>query len=115
MNTILPDSPTPGLPALNPVKVLSALGNPSRWQIFQMMFEGREVTLAEVVTLQKRVYNAVHKDMDVLCDSGAVTWRYGEDKRVGLFFIPAGFRPQPGLVDFGFCRFGTARLSVAKD
>jgi hypothetical protein len=115
MDTILPDSPTPGLPSLDPVQVLSALGNALRWQMFQMMLEGQEVTLAEVIALQKRGYNAVHKDMDVLCNAGVVTWRFGEDRRVGLFFIPAVFRPQPGLVDFGFTRFGTARVSLAKD
>jgi predicted transcriptional regulator len=103
------------LSKLSPSMVLAALGNPQRWQIFQWMLNGEELTINGLVTTTKRSYKAAHKDMDVLCAAGVVTWRFGADKRVGLFFIPAEFRPQPGLVDFGFARFGMIQPRLAKD
>ena len=41
---------------------------------------------------------------------GAVAVKFGEDKRVGWFYVPEKYRPQPGVVDYGFCavRFGDA-------
>jgi hypothetical protein len=49
------------------------------------------------------------------------TCRVGDDKRLGLFYLPAELRPQPGIVDYGFCRLRFAGaveekiLPLAKD
>lgn len=102
---------------LNPVTVLAALGNGQRLQIVGLMSHGEALTINGLVQSMGRSYRAVHKDMDVLYDAGAVAVRYAEDGRVGLFYIPDGYRPQPGVVDYGFCavRFGDAAKVLGKN
>jgi predicted transcriptional regulator len=94
-----------GANRIDPATALSALGNPQRWAIFQMMGDGQELTINELVTKTGRTYNAVHKDMGVLCASGVVDCWVREDKRIGLFHIPAEFRLGGGVVDYGFAQF----------
>jgi hypothetical protein len=111
---------TPAANALDPVAALAALGNHQRWQIMQMLVSGQELTLIGLAATMGRSYNAVHKDMKVLCAAGVVACRFGEDGRVGIFHVPAAFRVQPGIVDYGFCRLrfaGAAEpvISLAKD
>ena len=89
----------------DPAIALAALGNPQRWKIFQMMGDGQELTINELVAKTGRSYNAVHKDMGVLCAAGVVACWVREDKRVGLFHIPAEFRLGGGVVDYGFAQF----------
>ena len=43
--------------------------------------------------------------MGVLCAAGVVACWVREDKRVGLFHIPAEFRLGGGVVDYGFAQF----------
>lgn len=95
---------------MDPVRVLAALGNDQRLQMVKQMSRGEVLTINGLVQTTGRSYRAVHKDMDVLWASGAVAVRYGEDGRVGLFYIPTQYLPQPGVVDYGFCalRFGDA-------
>ena len=95
---------------LNPLAVLAALANPQRWQTVGLMARGETLTINGLVETTKRSYKSVHKDMDVLYAAGAVAVRYGEDKRVGLFYVAEKYRPQLGVVDYGFCavRFGDA-------
>jgi hypothetical protein len=107
---------------LDAVTVLAALANAQRWQMVGLMSRGEALTINGLVKTSGRSYKAVHKDMKVLWSSGAVACRYGEDKRVGIFYVPEQYRPQPGVVDYGFCavRFGDAakpaeRIPVAKD
>lgn len=114
---------SPGLPAapgseLDPVRVLAALGSAWRWQIFQMMVDGQELTINGLVATMRRSYNAVHKDMDVLCAAGVVRWRLGADQRVGIFFIPEEFLRGGGVVEFGFGQFrlpSTGPVRLPKD
>lgn len=100
------DSPT----KLDVVKVLAALGSAPRLQIIGLMARGEVQTLYGLVEATGRSYKAVHKDMNVLWSAGAVWVKYGEDKRVGWFYVPEQYRPQPGVVDYGCCavRFGEA-------
>ena len=95
---------------LNPVLVLTALANVNRLQIIGLMAQGEKLTLNGLVKATKRSYKAVHKDMDALWAAGAVTMTRGEDKRVGFFYVPEPYLPQPGVVDYGICavRFGAA-------
>ncbi len=103
MNDSTPAS-TPTASRFNPAVALAALGNTHRWQIVQMMVNGQELTINGLKATMGRSYNAVHKDMKVLCAAGVVACRNGEDKRLGLFHIPAEFRVLPNIVDYGFCR-----------
>ncbi len=112
------DSPT----TLDAVTVLAALANINRWQMVAQMARGEMLTLNGLVETTKRSYKSVHKDMDVLYASGAVAVKFGEDKRVGWFYVPEQYRRQPGVVDYGCCavRFGDAakvaeKFSIAKD
>ena len=100
MVVAMSDSPT----NLDPVAVLAALGNVNRLQMVTQMAGGMALPINELVRALGRSYKAVHKDMAVLYAAGAVAVRYGEDGRVGLFYIPEQYRPRPGVVDYGFCR-----------
>ena len=95
---------------LDPVTVLAALGNVNRLQMVARMAQGEAQTINELVQATGRSYKAVHKDMDVLWSSGAVALRREADGRVGIFYVLEKYRPQPGVVDYGFCavRFGDA-------
>jgi hypothetical protein len=111
---------TPAANVLDPVAVLAALGNPQRWQIMQMLVSGQELTLIGLAATTGRSYNAVHKDMKVLCAAGVVACRFGADGRVGIFHLPESCRVQPGILDYGFCRLRFAGavepvISLAKD
>jgi hypothetical protein len=101
---------------LDPVTVLAALANVNRWQLVAQMAAGAELTLNAVAQATGRGYKAVVKDFNVLYESGAVAVRYGQDGRVGIFFIPEKYRLVPGVVDYGFCavRFGDAAKLVEK-
>ena len=52
-----------------------------------------------------RVVDMVGKHLRVLRGSGAADWRTGEGTRLTFYFIPARFRPQPGVVDHGIFKF----------
>ena len=101
---------------LNPVAVLAALGNANRLQMINLMARGEALTLSGLVQTTGRSYKAVHKDMDVLLAAGAVAIRRETDGRVGVFYVPEPYRPQPGVVDYGFCavRFGDAAKVAEK-
>lgn len=106
----------------DPVAVLAALANVNRWQMVAQMATGAELTIAGVAQATGRGYKAVHKDLTILWSSGAVAVRFGEDKRLGLYHVAEQYRPQPGVVDYGFCavRFGEAakvpeKIHFAKD
>jgi DNA-binding transcriptional ArsR family regulator len=90
-------------PKLDPVAVLFAIGSPVRLPIVQMMADGREMTTSDVAEALGRDFDAVSKHMRVLSNAGVADWRIGEDRRLIYYFIPAGRRPEPGVLDYGFC------------
>jgi hypothetical protein len=101
---------------LDPVTVLAALGNVNRLNMVARMAQGEALTIIGLVQATGRSYKAVHKDMDVLWSSGAVALRREADGRVGIFYVLEKYRPQPGVVDYGFCtlRFGDAAKLTGK-
>jgi hypothetical protein len=105
------DSPT----NLDPMAVLSALANAQRLDMVSRMSRGETLTINGLVETTGRSYKAVHKDLGILLAAGVVAVAYGGDKRVGLFSVPAPYRSQPGVVDFGFCavRFGAGAAVAA--
>jgi DNA-binding transcriptional ArsR family regulator len=107
---------------LDAVTVLAALGNVNRLQMVALMARGEAQTINGLVAATRRSYKSVHKDMDVLYAAGAVAVKYGDDGRLGWFYVPEPYRPQPEVVDYGFCavRFGDAakaaeKIPIAKD
>lgn len=96
--------------------VLSALANAQRLEMVRRMSRGETLTINGLVETTGRSYKAVHKDLGILLATGVVAVAYGEDKRLGLFSVPAQYRSQPGVVDFGFCavRFGEVANRVTE-
>jgi DNA-binding transcriptional ArsR family regulator len=82
---------------------LSALGNPVRWQAVKRLAGGAALSASQVASALKRDFDGVSKHLRVLRAAGVVASRPGEDQRFELYYIPATFRPQPGVVDYGFC------------
>lgn|GEM_PF-2702343 len=97
-------SPAGGAPALDPVTVLAALANDVRWQAMTMMANGNGISASDLAAVSGRDVDSAGKHLRLLRSSGAADWRAGEDTRFTLYFIPEKFRPQPGVVDYGFCR-----------
>jgi hypothetical protein len=86
------------------VPAYAALGSSIRWSIFKMLASGQELSASMVASALKRDFDGVSKHLRVMRDAGVVAWRLGEDKRFTVYFIPAANRPEPGVVDYGFCR-----------
>ena len=93
-----------GAPALDPVTVLAALANDVRWQAMTMMAGGTGISASDLAAASGRDVDSAGKHLRVLRAAGAADWRAGRDTRFTLYFIPEKFRPQPGVVDYGFCR-----------
>ena len=96
--------PAGGASALDPVTVLAALANDVRWQAMTMMANGNGISASDLAAVSGRDVDSAGKHLRVLRSSGAAAWRAGKDTRFTLYFIPEKFRPQPGVVDCGFCR-----------
>ena len=110
------------VPALNPTDIFGALSNDIRWRAMAMMANGAKICATDLATALKRDFDICSKHLSLLAKSGAADWMRGEDKRTVLYFIPEQYRPQPGVVDYGFCavRFGEAakpaeKIRFAKD
>jgi hypothetical protein len=97
-------SPAPVALALDPVTVLAALANDVRWQAMTMMANGTAICASDLASATRRDVDSAGKHLRVLRASGAVGGRAGADTRFTMYFIPERFRPQPGVVDYGFCR-----------
>ena len=91
-------------PVLDPITALSALANEWRWEMVWRMASGEELIATDLARELGRDFDGVSKHLRVLRDAGVVDARVGEDRRLTVFFIPAAFRPEPGVLDYGFCR-----------
>ena len=110
------DQTSPALPApvpLDPVTVFAALSNPMRWQAIQLMAGGKKISATDLATAMKRDFDIASKHLKILRESGAVDWVSGEDRRLVFYFIPSAYRPEPGVVDFGFCTLKFSGLIAA--
>jgi predicted transcriptional regulator len=74
-----------------------------------MLAGGQALSASQVASALKRDFDGVSKHLRLLRAAGVVASRPGEDQRFELYYIPAAYRPQPGVVDYGFCllRFAT--------
>ena len=84
-------------------RVLAALGNRLRWQIFRMLAGGRTAHAAAVADAFGRDFDGISKHLRILRSAGVLRSRPGTDRRVTLYFVPAEYRKQAGEIDLGFC------------
>lgn len=68
------------------------------------MADGAKIRATDLAAAVKRDFDNCSKHLVILHNSGAVDWVYGEDRRMLFYFIPKQFLPEPGVVDYGFCR-----------
>lgn len=109
-------------PGLDPTAVFAAFSNAIRWRALQLMADGSQIRATDLAAAIQRDFDICSKHLTILANTGAVDWTRGQDRRTLLYFIPEQYRPQPGVVDYGFCavRFGDAvklagKIPVAKD
>ncbi|MBI5773000.1 MAG: helix-turn-helix transcriptional regulator [Verrucomicrobia bacterium] len=95
-----------GAPGANPdpATVLAALGSPWRLAMVRWLADGRAMTASEFAEKFGRDFDGISKHLRVLRAAGVVaSKRHADDARCECFHIPAVFRPEPGVVDYGFC------------
>lgn len=93
-------APAPGLEAR---RVWPALANAVRWSLVKMLASGQTITATEAAKALRRDFDGVAKHLRVLLAAGLVSSQPGEDRRSERYSIPAGFRPEPGVLDYGCC------------
>ena len=97
-------APAVGLPQLDPVAALFALGSPVRWPLIRLLADGRTLSITEAAALAGCTRETMGKQFGVLINAGVVEVCEAEDRRHTLISIPAARRPAPGVVDYGFCK-----------
>ena len=90
-------------PELNQEKVLAALGNKLRWQMFRMLSGGTPMHAAMVAKKFDRDFDGISKHLRILRSAGLLRSRRATDRRVEQYFVPAEFRQVEGHVELGFC------------
>jgi hypothetical protein len=103
-------APVDGLPKFDPVAALFALGSAVRWPIIKLLANGRELTITQATAVTGCTRVNMGKQMLVLLNAGVVTMRAGTDRRQSVYSIPAGRRPAPGVLDYGFCRIDLTQV-----
>ncbi|MCP5550344.1 MAG: winged helix-turn-helix transcriptional regulator [Akkermansiaceae bacterium] len=96
-------SPSPSPPESHPNRLLAALGNSLRWQIFRLLADGRALSATAVAKHFGRDFDGVSKHLRLMRRTGVLASRRGRDRRQELFHIPAARRATPGVIDYGFC------------
>jgi DNA-binding transcriptional ArsR family regulator len=103
-----PDEAVTPPPQFDVVKALAALGNPVRWQAVKLLAGGQVLAVSQVAEALQRDFDGVSKHLRLLRAAGLVASRPGEDRRFELYYIPESFRPERGVLDYGFCRLRLA-------
>lgn len=98
-NTPLPPSMMLPVPAIS-----MALGDPTRWRILAELSKGVPLMVVELAKILGRTETVVSKHMATLRKAGAVVIGRGR-----MYEIPAHFRVEAGVVDFGY---GPMRLGA---
>ena len=97
---------------IDPVRTFGALNNPLRWKMMKVMADGTMLSATDAAKAFGRDIDGVIKHLRILRDAGLVSTQYGEqDRRFILYYIPQASRPQPGVLDFGFCVLYLSRRS----
>ena len=89
---------------IDPARLFAAFSHPIRLKLMQMMGDGRMLSATEAAAVLKRDVDGINRNLVVLRDTGLVNCKTSEqDARFLLYYIPEAWRPQPGVLDFGFC------------
>ena len=70
----------------------------------KLMADGTKIRATDLARMVKRDFDICSKHLTILRAAGVVDWEAGNDRRMLFYFIPAQFRPEPGTLDYGFCR-----------
>lgn len=102
---------------LKPMAVLQAINHPIRWQILQMLASGQTMTGTQMADALGKSPDMMNKNLRVMRNAGLLACALSADQRYNAYSIPAMFRRQIGLIDYGFCvlRIASAQPPVAKD
>lgn len=99
---------TLGASTLDPVAVFAMLGNDLRWQMVRMLAGGGTRTASDLAAELGRDFDGVSKHLRLMREAGVLASQPGEDRRHTHYFIPAEFRHETGILDFGVCRVRVA-------
>jgi DNA-binding transcriptional ArsR family regulator len=92
-----PSSPLPASMALSVSAITKALGAGVRWRILAELGKGTPLMVIELAKLTGQSESLISKHMAVLRKAGAVVVGRGR-----MYEVPAHFRVEPGVVDFGY-------------
>jgi len=111
-------APSSSIPKLDPLTVLAALSNPTRWQAVQLLAAGGQTTALQLAKVVGLHFNTVGKHLQILRAAGVVESKpWEQDRRWECYYMPRAFRTEDGVVDLGFCvlRIASARPPMGKD
>lgn len=91
-------------PKLDPVTVFAMLGSELRWQLLRLLASGTARTASDLAAEVGRDFDGVSKHLRLMREAGVLASQPGEDRRLTYYFIPAEFRREAGVLDFGVCR-----------
>jgi hypothetical protein len=100
-------------PRVDPRTLFSTLTHPIRLKLLKFMADGRMLCATEAASIMHRDIDIVIQHLQILKNAGLLDWQYSEeDARVLFYYIKPEWRPQPNVLDFGFC---TIQLSAIPD
>jgi hypothetical protein len=100
-------------PGVDPRTLFSALTHPIRLKLLRLMADGRMLCASEAASLMHRDIDIVIQHLRVLKNAGLLNWKFSEqDARFLLYYLKPEWRPQPDVLDFGFCKI---QLSAIPD
>ncbi len=85
-----------------PLGAFAALAEPQRWALLRLLATGEDLSCTEAARRVRKRVDGIAKHLRALRAAGLVSARPGADRREERYFIPAGFRPEPGVLDYGF-------------
>ena len=85
-------------------KVCRALGSPVRLRAIRRMLEvGQPMSVSQLAARERQSSDAMSRHLKVLERAGVVQSHSGVDRRCTCYFVPAEYRRENGVLDFGCC------------
>ncbi len=92
-------------PAVDPRTLFSTLTHPIRLKLLKLMADGRMITATEAASIMHRDIDIVIQHLRILKNAGLLSWKQSEqDARFLFYYLKPEWRPQPNVLDFGFCK-----------
>ena len=100
-------------PRVDPRTLFSVLTHPIRLKLLKLMADGRMLSATEAASLMHRDIDIVIQHLRILKNAGLLSWKPSEqDARFLFYYLKPEWRPQPNVLDFGFCKI---QLSAIPD